>query len=251
MKIGIRAHDIAANSPEALCQCLNRLQVREIQLVAHKSFPDFRYSEREIQKLKQVFDQYGIHVAVYGCYIDPLTKEGQERFHTHIRYAEILGSGVIATESAVGTTKLQEDERVYHDLVEVFRGFARDGADHGVRVAVETVLAHPICSPEKTRRLLEDVASDNLYGILDPGNLAGEGDDAKERAISQRGIALYGSRISAIHWKKPNLEEAHPALQFAAGQENVPVITEGLTGETLEALIHEMKGYGNGTMGSR
>ena len=79
MKAGIRAHDIAADSPQALCRALNQLHVSEIQLVAHKSFTNFRYSEAEILKLKQVFDQYEIHVAVYGCYIDPLTEEGRGR----------------------------------------------------------------------------------------------------------------------------------------------------------------------------
>lgn len=241
MRIGIRAHDIVSDSPQALCRALTQLQVSEIQLVAHKSFPDFRYSEPELQKLRQIFDQYGIHVAVYGCYIDPLTKAGQERFHTHIQYARILNSGAIATESAIGITRLQKDETVYRDLAEVFRTFALDAEESGVRFAVETVWAHPICSPEKTRRLLEDVASDNLYVILDPDNLAGEENDECGRTLSRKAIELYGSRILAVHWKKPAWEAFHPAVLFAAGQENVTVITEGLTEQTLQSVIHEMK----------
>lgn len=240
VKAGIRAHDIAADSPQALCRALNQLHVSEIQLVAHKSFTNFRYSEAEILKLKQVFDQYEIHVAVYGCYIDPLTEEGRERFHTHIQYAKILNSGAIATESAVGSTQLQEDEAVYRSLVEVFRSFARDAEEQGVRFAVETVWAHPIHSPEKTRRLLEDVAADNLYVILDPVNLTREPDDTWERSLSRQAVELYGNRILAVHWKKSALDLSHPAIVFASEKTDVTVITEGLTGDTLQSVIKEM-----------
>lgn len=244
MRLGIRGHDIAAQTPQALCQALEKMDVGEIQLVAHKSFPGFSYSEEQISALGEVFRCHGIGVSVYGCYIDPLTEEGQLRFHEHIRYARLLNAGCIATETALGITDAQEDEERYQALVPVFRRFAADAAAQGVCCAVETVWAHPICSPEKTARLFSDVGSDNLYAIVDPANLAGEQPDDFRAAQTRRAIALYGDRILAIHWKDRQVDENDPALVFARKNEAVTVITEGLTGSTLEQVIRQMRQFG-------
>ena len=104
MRTGVRGHDITADTPRALCEKLDTLGVHEIQLVAHKSFPGFAYSEETIRDLAASFQRHGVYVAVYGCYIDPLSDEGQARFHEHIRYAQILNAGCIATETALGIT---------------------------------------------------------------------------------------------------------------------------------------------------
>ena len=109
MRIGLRGHDVSADNPEELCRKIVALGVNEIQLVVHKSFPDFQYNAENIQVLANVFVQNHIQVAVYGCYIDPLTPSGQERFLEHIRYAKKLNADVIATESAIGKTAATDD----------------------------------------------------------------------------------------------------------------------------------------------
>ena len=244
MRIGVRGHDITADTAWALCKKLDALGVHEIQLVTHKSFPGFVYSEETIRDLAASFQRHGIHVAVYGCYIDPLSDEGQARFHEHIRYAQILGAGCIATETALGVTTAQNDEARYQALVPVFRRFADDAAAHGVRCAVETVWVHPICSPEKTARLFADVGSDNLYAILDPVNLLENEADPHRTEKTQRAIELYGDKILAIHWKDAQADAADPAIQFACKNPAVTVITEGLTGDVLKNTIQQMKQIG-------
>ena len=241
MRIGVRGHDIIADTPWALCEEVDALDVREIQLVAHKSFPGFVYSEKTIGDLAARFQRYGVRIAVYGCYIDPLSDEGQARFHEHIRYAQMLNAGCIATETALGITNAQNDEARYQALVPVFRRFADDAAAHNVRCAVETVWVHPLCSPEKTARLIADVGSDNLHAILDPVNLLENDADPHRVEKTRRAIELYGNKISAIHWKDAHADANDPALQFACGNENVTVITEGLTGEVLKNTIQQLK----------
>lgn len=244
MRLGIRGHDIPASTPEALCRALQALDVREMQLVAHKSFPGFAYSEESIRSLGAVFRQQGIHVAVYGCYIDPLTEAGRQRFREHIRYAQLLDAGCIATETALGVTDARQEEQCCRDLVPVFRDFAARAEDRGVRCAVETVRVHPICSPEKTARLLSDVGSDNLYAILDPVNLLTGAGDPNRREKTRRAIGLYGDRILAVHWKDADADKDDPALAFAQNRETVTVITEGLTGEPLKKVIEQLKTIG-------
>ena len=89
---------------------------------------------------------------------------------------------------------------------------------------------HPLCSPEKTARLIADVGADNLYAILDPVNLLES--DADPR------------RAEKTHWKDAQADANDPALQFALKNGNVTVITEGLTGETLKNTIQQLKQIG-------
>lgn len=241
MRIGIRGHDIGASTPEDLCRALEALGVQEIQLVAHKSFPGFVYSKENIRNLAACFRDHGIGVAVYGCYIDPLAEQGQARFLEHIRYARILKAGCIATETALGVTTAQNDEERYEKLVPVFRRFSQAAEAQGVRCGVETVWAHPICTAEKTARLLADVGSGNLYAILDPVNLLKSEADPCRAEKTRRAIELYGDRILAVHWKDDRADAGDPALQFAAKKQNITVITEGLTGEKLKTVIRQMK----------
>ena len=241
MRTGVRGHDVPSESPQDLCQKLQQLGVREIQLVAHKSFPDFEYSEKEVCNLANLFQQYGIRVAIYGCYIDPLTEEGRKRFLEHVAYAKILNAGAIATESAVGITDLQEDETVYGQLINVFKEFTACAEEQGVRMAIETVAVHPICSPKKTKRLLQDVNSDNLYVILDPVNLMRcENDPLLEKRIEEA-IDLYGDRIIAVHWKQSQVNDQDLAIRFLQRTKEAVLITEGLTGADIEKVINQSK----------
>lgn len=241
LRIGVRGHDVPAENVDSLCSQLCALEVNEIQLVVHKSFPQFIYNRKHIETLAETFQNSGIHIAVYGCYIDPLSAEGQARFHEHIRYAQLLNAGCIATETALGVTNAQNDEARYQALVPVFRRFADDAAAHNVRCAVETVWVHPLCSPEKTARLIADVGSDNLYAILDPVNLLESDTDPHRAEKTRRAIELYGDKILAVHWKDARADANDLAIQFALENENVTVITEGVTDETLKNTIQQLK----------
>lgn len=241
LRIGVRGHDVPAENVDSLCSQLCALEVNEIQLVVHKSFSQFIYNRKHIETLAETFQNSGIHIAVYGCYINPLSAEGQARFHEHIRYAQLLNAGCIATETALGVTNAQNDEARYQALVPVFRRFADDAAAHNVRCAVETVWVHPLCSPEKTARLIADVGSDNLYAILDPVNLLESDTDPHRAEKTRRAIELYGDKILAVHWKDARADANDPAIQFALENENVTVITEGLTDETLKNTIQQLK----------
>ena len=86
MNLGVRGHDVPSESAELLCQKLCQLGLREIQLVAHKSFPDFPYGKEAVAKLAETLNHYGIRVAIYGCYVDPLAEAGKARFLEHIEY---------------------------------------------------------------------------------------------------------------------------------------------------------------------
>ena len=92
--------------------------------------------------------------------------------------------------------------------------------------------------------MIADVGSDNLYAILDPVNLLENDADPRRAEKTRRAIELYGDRILAVHWKDAQADANDPALQFAHKNENITVITEGLTGETLKNTIQQLKQIG-------
>ena len=47
LRIGVRGHDVPAENADSLCSQLCALGVDEIQLVVHKSFPQFIYKDRK------------------------------------------------------------------------------------------------------------------------------------------------------------------------------------------------------------
>jgi len=100
---------------------------------------------------------------------------------------------------------------------------------------------HPLCSPEKTARLIADVGSDNLYAILDPVNLLESDTDPHRAEKTRRAIELYGDKILAVHWKDAQADANDPALQFARGNENVTVLTEGLTEAALSTVLTQLR----------
>ena len=236
MRVAVRAHDITAKTPEELCEKLHSLGVSEIQLVPHKSFPNFVYNKENILTLSKTLSQNGIHVAVYGRYIDPVTDEGIKTFIQHIEYAKILNADVIATESAVKPVEFPCDQRIYDALRESFQMFCSLGQKYHVKVAVETVQIHPVNTVQQTYELLKKVDCSNFGVILDPANLSMENEDLQE-SYARQAIELYGKSILAVHWKKELVGSQHSVLNWLQNQDAVPLITEGITETSLRHII--------------
>ena len=236
IRLAVRAHDIPANSPEELCTRLAELGVRDIQLVAHKSFPGFVYSDDAVRSLSAYLRRAGVRVAVYGCYIDPATEEGRVRFVRHIRWAAMMGAEAIATETGVAADTVPCEEGAYREMERTFRMFAHEAVRFGVRAAVETVGVHPISTPQQTKRLLD--GAPGLAAVLDAENLRMHpacGDPA------QQALDLYGDRVAAVHWKAYGRGEDEFLLDWLRSRPDVPLVTEGLTGDALEQTLNALR----------
>lgn len=237
LRLAVRAHDIPAEDPKELCEKLLALPVREIQLVPHKSFPDFVYDYDHVEQLAQQLKKCGIHVAVYGCYIDPLSPGGRERFLRHIHFAAQFGADCIATESALQPRSgLTEQE---HELLKgTFAQFARQARQCGLCAAVETVAIHPVATPQQTLELLRQVPG--LRAILDAENLRGphpvRGADPALQALD-----LYGGCVAAVHWKSGDAMADPAILAWLKEHPQVPLVTEGICGSALTTFLDTIK----------
>lgn len=164
--------------------------------------------------LKGCFDKAGLSVAVLGNYLnlcdpDPDRLSGiLKKYEAHIRFASYLRAGVVGTETGAPNSSYDCSDREavrsesayvsFRENVKKVIGYAQH---YGVTFAIEPVYKHIIYSPERARRLLDEVASENLRVIFDPVNLL-DPDRLDERdEVLQKAMELLSEEIAVIHLK--------------------------------------------------
>lgn len=187
IQFGIRAHDYCGpGTVEEVVDQLYEGGIRHIQLAMSKSFsaPDFsggHYSPGLAHYIGEQLAKRNIHVAVLGCYINPVIPDENlrlaevNRFIEHLKYAKSIGADMVGTETGrysldMSVTPETQSEACYKLLLD---SFLRDLDSHMVEV------------------------------ILDNANLIAPWTISKEQqeAITEEAFALYGNRISVLHLK--------------------------------------------------
>ena len=156
----------------------------------------------------------GIHVAVLGCYINPVNPiESQRqaevaRFIEHLKYARVMGADMVGTETGrldpdMAVTPETYTEEAYQLLLKSMREIVSAAEKLGVIVGVEGVFDHTLYSPARMKRFLEDIDSPNVEVILNAVNVIGPDSvspESQRRAV-EKAFAYYGDRIGALHMK--------------------------------------------------
>lgn len=232
MQLGIRLHDIEEGSLE------HRLEVAKKQgfacghLALAKVIEDFSVADSALTPgfamyLKKLFAKYDIDVAVLGCYLnlaDPdkdRLKEIQNRYLTNIRFASLLGCGVVGTETGAPNAEYRFEEACHSDeafdiFVKNFTPIVRYAEKMGVIIAIEPVCRHIVYSPKRARQLLDAIDSPNLQIILDPVNLLDVWNYKEQKEVVEEAIALLGRDVAVVHIKDFYVE-AGKMTETAAG----------------------------------
>lgn len=222
MKInaGMRCHDICPKMElEELFGQVKAAGVTQIQLAMSKSISDYNfdpghYSAGFARHIRTLLQENGIHVAVLGCYINPVNPiESQRqaevaRFIEHLKYARVMGADMVGTETGrldpdMAVTPETYTEEAYQLLLKSMREIVSAAEKLGVIVGVEGVFDHTLYSPARMKRFLEDIDSPNVEVILDAVNLIGPDSvspESQRRAV-EKAFAYYGDRIGALHMK--------------------------------------------------
>ena len=189
MNYGMRCHDLCPKTDiDTLVNTIAANHVDQIQLAMGKSIAGYNfdhghYSPGFARMIRKKLDENDIHVAVLGCYINPVNPDEKERqkavakFIEHLKYAKEI---VSAAEKL------------------------------GVIVGVEAVHDHTLYCPEIMRRFLEDIDSPNVEAILDPVNLISAEHVADQDEEINKAFRLYGDRISVVHVKDFVMKEGKP-----------------------------------------
>lgn len=253
MKKGIRGHDVAESGLKKIDSICAKTGIEYIQLVLEKSIVDFKageYSQEYAQKIKS--EMPNTKIAILGSYINPsdpneeALRESIEKFKEKIRYATVLNPIAVGTETGSYIEGKTHTEEAYQYLLKTVKELVAEAEKYNVNIAIEGVYTFVINSPGIMSRLVNDVNSENIKVIFDPGNLITiENFSAQDKIINDM-FDLLADRIVAIHAKdfviegkdKVRVGVCEGAINYKLIFEkmkeynlDIPVIFEGYTPE--------------------
>lgn len=228
MRIGVCTTDFEKSMPaDELFSMVKRLGFSCVQLAfcsvsecgfnvsSHIEIPG-EVSPEAIAAICRASEKHGIKiVAVNGTFnmahADPAVRaEGLRRFDGFLRSVKAIGCPLVSlcsgSRSANGlwtydpATALPD---AWDDMQATMKAAVAMAEKYGIVLAIETEAANVIDSPEKARRIMDEVGSPSLKMILDCANLFHFGEAAPEnvRPAIDRAIKHFGRDIVLAHGK--------------------------------------------------
>lgn len=217
MQLGIRLHDTVDLPLEERLANVNKQGFQCAHVALKKVISEYSAENAALTPglamyLKKLFAKNDVDIAVLGCYLNLATpdenelKQSIETYMANIRFASILGCGVVGTETGAPNTEYKtvpecKSEEALQTFITNLRPIVEYAEKMGVIVAIEPVVRHIVHSPKVARRVLDTIQSPNLQIIFDPVNLL-DMDNYKDRdAIINEAIELLGKDTAVVHIK--------------------------------------------------
>ncbi|MDP4183239.1 MAG: sugar phosphate isomerase/epimerase family protein [Bacillota bacterium] len=260
MMLGVRAHDFGKMPIEELAKKISEKGFTSIQLALSKAVAGIDASLGKLSPglaryIGSALSDYGIRIAVLGCYINPVhpdkevRKRELARFKEHIRFARDFGCSIVATETGsmnadCSYSPLNASEEAFEMIVESVEELVHEAEKFGVFVCIEGVTKHTISTPQKMRRILDTVQSNNLQVLFDPANLVPEDNIESQQLIVKQAFELFGERILIMHAKDFVLEgDVKKSVEIGTGIMDFEVILKNVKElkPYLDILIEDSK----------
>lgn len=232
MQLGIRLHDIKKAPLEERLQIAREQGFKCGHLALSKVISEYSTADAALTPgyacyLKRIFAESQLDVAVLGCYLnlanpnEESLKKIQKRYLTHIRFASLLGAGVVGTETGAVNEAYKYEERNHSDeALQIFIKNVKPVVEYaekmGVIFAIEPVFKHIVCNPKRARQVLNEIASPNLQIIFDPVNLLDISNYQDREQIIHEAVDLLGQDIAMVHIKDFRIEDGK-MVSVAAG----------------------------------
>jgi L-ribulose-5-phosphate 3-epimerase len=217
IRIGVRAHDFGRLSAGELAAKIAAKKLVCTQLALGKAIAGLNLRPGALNpglacEIGEAFQKHGVQIAVLGCYVNPIHPDPTTRrsllglFKEHLRYARDFGNGLVALETGSVSADYSphpdnHGEPAFQQSLASIAELVAEAEKFGVIVGIEAVTSHVVSTPQKMRRMLDTVASNNLQVVFDPVNLLSlENHHEQERVIGES-LELFGDRIAIIHAK--------------------------------------------------
>ena len=223
MQLGIRLHDTKKLPLEERIADVHRLGFQCGHLALAKVIDEYPTTDEALTPgfamyLKNLFAINQVDIAVLCCYLNLANPNRQQlektvhRYMAHIRFASLLGCGVVGTETGAPNetyTYVPEchGEEALQTFITNLRPVVRYAEQMGVILAIEPVWKHIVCNPARARRVLDEIASPNLQIILDPVNLLDISNYKEQTAIVEEAVELLGPDVAMVHLKDYVVED--------------------------------------------
>lgn len=232
MQLGIRLHDIEKAPLEERLKIAQKQGFRCGHLALSKVISEYSVADGALTPgfacyLKRMFAEAGLDIAVLGCYLnlanpnEESLKKIRGRYLSHIRFASLLGAGVVGTETGAVNEAYQYEERNHsEEALQIFIDNLRPVVEYaekmGVIFAIEPVFKHIVWNPKRARRVLDEIASPNLQIIFDPVNLLDISNYQNREDIIGEALTILRDDIAVVHIKDFVVEDKK-LISVAAG----------------------------------
>lgn len=251
MRIGVRGHDIGNYSLNELGQIMKEKNLKSIQFVPKKVLKDFQVNKGSItpgmaQYIKNTLGKHDINISILGCYINLANPDSDElndlldTFKEYIRFAKYLDCNIVGTETGALNreyvyTEKNHTEEAFERSLNSIKTLVDEAEKFGVIVGIEGVTKHVMNTPERLKRALDSINSNNLQVIFDPINFIDESNYQKQDEIIKKSFDLFGDKIVIIHAKDFVYNDGKiKQVSIGKGQFNYPLLL---------SLIKEKKPY--------
>lgn len=217
MRIGIRGHDIGHYKLDKIGEIMKDKNLKSIQFVMKKIITEFEVTKGNMtpgmaEHINKTLKKYHINISVLGCYINLANPDDSElnelldTFKEHIRFAKYLGCSIVGTETGALNreyvyTEKNNTEEAFKKSLDSIKILVEEAEKFGVIVGIEGVTKHVMNTPERLKRALDSVKSNNLQVIFDPINFIDESNYNKQDEIIKKSFDLFGDKIIIIHAK--------------------------------------------------
>lgn len=241
MRIGVRGHDIGKYSLDELASRIEEKDLKSIQLVMKKAITEFEFNKGMMtpglaRYIKETFERHNVNVSILGCYINMCHPDDEELdklldlFKNHIRFARDLGCSLVGTETGALNAEYVDGpenhtEEAFQRALRSLRIMVAEAEKFGVMVGIEGVARHVLSTPEKVKRAIDEIGSNNLQAIFDPYNFLTNDNYMNQDEIIKSAFELYGDRIMLIHAKDFIVEDGQvKQVAIGTGQFNYPLL---------------------------
>ncbi|WP_086349003.1 sugar phosphate isomerase/epimerase family protein [Candidatus Enterococcus clewellii] len=215
LNLGIRAHDLTAETREELGHKIQKYGFSHIQFAVKKSFPELAPDLTSISSgtasyIGDYLQNMGIKVSILGCYInlaspDPFIREKELAiFKHHITLAKDYHAALVGTETGSvgnGYTMKNFTEEAYVAARESIIELVAFAENFGVTVGIEAGINHPLHTSALARRLIDEIQSPNLKIIMDCANLISLDNYQKQEEVVFNALTELRDDISCFHLK--------------------------------------------------
>ena len=156
-----------------------------------------------------MFAKNELDIAVLGNYLNLAHPDAaalhaiQEKYYAHIRFASLLGCGMVGTETGAPNAEYKfcpecRSDAALATFITNFKPVVRCAEQYGVTIAIEPVVRHIVYDARRARTVLDEIGSPNLQILLDPVNLLNmENVDQREEVFAET-IELLGKDVAMI-----------------------------------------------------
>lgn len=217
LQLGLRLHDAESIPLEGLLPLVRKKGFTCCHLALSKLFPDIPCTPAALTPgyanyLKSVFSRNGIDIAVLGNYLNLLHPDDAylcnavEKYYAHIRFASLLGCGMVGTETGAPNAEYKFCPECRKDetlslFIKRLKPIVRCAEEFGVIFAIEPVARHSVYDPKSCRRVLDEIGSHNLQVLFDPVNMLDLDNVDRREELFQEAIELLGKDMAMIHLK--------------------------------------------------